>query len=150
MGPSRGRAGSSCHVGCVEASGSGPSMSWTFAHLLCLPGPPPFFGISQLPALGRSSGSVPCPWAASCPCISGSLERLGAESQSHSSPKSRPQAPETGAPGRRDTGCTRRRACACECGCLCVYILPISLGNVGLGSKVVGGRWDVQFNTTQQ
>lgn len=94
---------------------------------------------------------MPHPRAASRPYISphlGSLERLGAESQSHSSPRPRPQGPETGAPGWCYTGRVHTRACA-SVG-VYVYIFCWSLGNTGLGSKAANELWDVKVSITQQ
>lgn len=143
MCPSPAWAASSCHTRRVEVSRSRTSLPWTFVHQPSLPGLPRFFGASQLQALGRSSRSMPCPGAPSGPYISpcsGSLEKLEAESKSHASSRSRPQDLETGAPGRCKAGCRRVRVHACVHEGYTVHILLISLGNMGLASKGVGGQ----------
>lgn len=128
MGLSRDWADSSCSTRGVEESAGRSCLccdphhhpaSWAFV---------PFFGFSQLQDLGRSSGPMPYPKAASAryiPPQSGSLERAEAEPWRHSSARSRPWSPL--ASGNRT--CVR----TCKCGCLCVRILLVSLGNLGVG-----------------
>lgn len=142
-----------CHPGGVEVSKQNRDRPGAFAHCPCLLALPRFFGLSQLQDWGRSSGSMPHPRAASRPYVSphlGSLERLGAESQSHSSPRPRPQVPRLELlAGVTRGGCTMHtRACA-SVG-VYVYIFCWSLGNMGLGSKAANERWDVKVSITQQ
>lgn len=86
----------------VEGCVSGTSfMPWLHVHHLSLPGLLPFFGFSQLQDLGRSSGPVSPPRAASCPTpprTQGPRRDHSLEATLHPgpSPKAGPRNPETG------------------------------------------------------